>query len=217
MGAANAIAAFRYAGKVPPLSLVVLIYMGLVSVDKHDEPWFGLGPEAIAVHALRRPEPVTASDLRAVERTLTPLFKAGAITTVRRGWGRGGDVRNVRYRLWLIEPAPDEMRRVQRSSTRRFVVEHPTVCGNAPDGKRRAPYEEDRGGQRSKDTPPAVTTPGGSQPIAATNGHTPNPSTVANEIERARQARARRQADRARAARVQADPFFSDPMTGTYG
>ena len=64
VGASNALAAYvKYAGKVPPQSLTVLVYMALVSKDADERPWFGAGHEALAQHALGRPGPTTLADL----------------------------------------------------------------------------------------------------------------------------------------------------------
>jgi hypothetical protein len=144
MGAANALAAYRlYAGKIPPLSMNALAYMSLVALDKDGEPSWWEGHEMLAVRCLGRPEPVTKSDLRAVERAITPLFGAGAITTVRHASGHHGRLVTVRYRLWLQHPAPDEKRRKPGVSTRRNVTQLPTFSDAAPDEKRRTKEKEE--------------------------------------------------------------------------
>ncbi|MGO8957584.1 MAG: hypothetical protein ACLQFR_09480 [Streptosporangiaceae bacterium] len=141
MGAANALAAYRlYGGKVPPVSMNVLTYMGLVALDKDAEPSWWEGHQMLAIRCFGRSEPVGPADLRAVERAITPLFQAGAITTDRHASGHHGKVVTIRYRLWLEHPAPDEKRRKPKVSTRRKVAEHPTFSGVAPDGKRRTKY-----------------------------------------------------------------------------
>ena len=112
--------------------------MALVSLDKDTEPWWSQGHDVLARQALGRPEPVSKADERAVERAITPLFEAGAITTIRHSSARGDYQALAKYRLWLTEPAPDEKRRMdhqsasvekrraQHPSTRRKVVRHPT-------------------------------------------------------------------------------------------
>lgn len=102
MGASNVAAAFaRYAGQVPPTSLVCLLYMANVSLDRDETPWFGQGHAALAEHALGRPTPITKSDLRAVERAITPLLAAKALVVDRRAAIRIDGPNTVRYRLQL--------------------------------------------------------------------------------------------------------------------
>ena len=102
MGATNALRAYAvYAGKVPPLSMQILGYMALVSKDADANPWYGAGDEALALFALGRPEPITESDLKAVQRAKTPLIKAGAITTERHPARRKNAPSTARYRLHL--------------------------------------------------------------------------------------------------------------------
>ena len=109
MGSSNAIAAMTlYASRLPPKSMLVLNWMALVSLDKDTEPWWSQGHEVLAKMPLGRPEPISAADLRAVERAITPLFTEGAITVDRHSSGRPGNPQHVRYRLWIREPAPDE-------------------------------------------------------------------------------------------------------------
>jgi hypothetical protein len=145
MGASNVLAAYRlYAGKIPPTSLNVLAYMSLVSLDKDADPSWWEGHEMIAIRCFGRPEPVTKADLRAVERAITPLFRAGAITTIRHASGHRGRTVTVRYKLWLSQPAPDEKRRKPTVGTRRNMVQHPTIFGAAPDEKRRTKEEEEK-------------------------------------------------------------------------
>lgn len=116
MGASNALAAYRlYAAELPSTALSVLVYMALVALDADAQPMFWQGAEAIAVHCLGRCEPLSKSDMRAVERAITPLYAAGAITIDRVPSGRHGKTGlTARYRLWLLEPAPDEKRRAQK-------------------------------------------------------------------------------------------------------
>jgi hypothetical protein len=161
VGASNALAAFRlYAGKVPPLSINVLVFMSLVAMDKDREPEYWEGHEALAVHCLGRDEAsIDGSDLRAVRRAITPLFEKGAITVTRHSSGRGEKGVTARYRLWLVTPAPDEKRPVDNqdavspspdgnrptagASIGRKVADHRTKSGRAPDGNRPAKeYEE---------------------------------------------------------------------------
>ena len=145
MGSANALAAYRlYGGKIPPVSLNVLAYMALVSLDRKPEPSWWEGHEMLAIRCFGRPEPVTKTDLRAVERAITPLFRAGAITTIRHASGHHDRVITARNRLWLEHPAPDEKRRKPRVSTRRNAVQHPTFSGHAPDEKRRTKEKEEK-------------------------------------------------------------------------
>jgi hypothetical protein len=103
MGASNAIAAYQlYAGRVPPISMQLLGYMALVSRDHDEHPWFSLGHQALAVHALGRPAPPTRADVKAVERAVTPLLAVGAIVTDRRAAVRRDGSSTARYRLQLV-------------------------------------------------------------------------------------------------------------------
>lgn len=165
MGAANALGAYRrFAGKVPPNSLACLVYMALVGLDADAWPWFSQGQEALAEHALGRPNP-TASDLRAVQRALAPLLAEGAITVDRAGAARTDGNTSARYRLNVHDRADtaraawaetsDGNRRmsdrrtrathttVSDEDTRRFPTTHTTVSDETPDGNRRPKeYEE---------------------------------------------------------------------------
>jgi hypothetical protein len=119
----------------------VLLYMALVARDNDAEPQWWEGHDVLAMHVFgRQPtddqKRVSRSDLRAVERAITPLFSAGAITTIRHASGHHDHVVTVRYRLWLNGPAPDEERRKQNGSSRRKTVTLPTKNGHAPDEKR---------------------------------------------------------------------------------
>ena len=77
MGASNVLAAYaKWAGKVPPTSMQLLVYMAAVSKDSDRRPWFGQGHQALAQHALGRPAPTRGADIAAVERALAPLAKA---------------------------------------------------------------------------------------------------------------------------------------------
>ena len=101
MGASNVLAAYTaWAGKVPATSMQLLAYMAAVSLDSDPEPWFGMGHEALAVHALGHREPTDAA-LRAVRRAIAPLRRAGAISVARRSAPRRGGASTVRYRLHL--------------------------------------------------------------------------------------------------------------------
>jgi hypothetical protein len=103
VGAANAIAAYQlYAGRVPPLAMQLLTYMALVSRDHDEHPWFSLGHEALAVHALGRPAPPTRADVKAVERGMSPLLSIGAIVNDRRAAVRREGRSTARYRLQLV-------------------------------------------------------------------------------------------------------------------
>lgn len=105
MGASNVAAAFaKYAGKIPPLSMVCLAYMALVSKDADMNPWFGQGHAALAQGALGRQMPIDRADIKAVERAIKPLLnlQPPAITTERRASGRRTTGHaTVRYRLNL--------------------------------------------------------------------------------------------------------------------
>jgi hypothetical protein len=142
MGASNALAAFiKYAGKVPPQSLNVLVYMALVSKDSDDRPWFGQGHAAIAQHALGRPNPSTSADLRAVERAVSPLL-GDALIVERRAAIRIDGPNTVRYRLNLtgtadarhkpsgVKATEDPPRPTESDPhARHFPASRPTVCG----------------------------------------------------------------------------------------
>ena len=196
MGATNAIAAYRrYAGKVPGLSLAVLVYMALVSKDKDPWPWFTLGQHAIAEHALGRPDP-NAADLRAVQRAISPLIDAEAVTVDRAGAARSDGNTTARYRLNLHEEAdrmrrewldtPDGKRRmsnphkarrdptVSDGETRRKVTRDPTVSDERPDGNRRA--KETRGDMRSEKTEEEDLSETASHPSRATAPPIPTPT-----------------------------------------
>lgn len=138
----------------------VLAYMALVALDRDEVPHYWLGHEALAIHCLGRDEAsIDDSDLRAVRRAITPLFKARAITVAQHSSGRGERRGRVSYRLHLDMPAQDGFRPVDNpsgaavapdgncpvdtGSTGRKVTEHRTVCDRAPDGNRPAKeYEE---------------------------------------------------------------------------
>jgi hypothetical protein len=116
MGARNTLKAYAlYAGKVPPLSMQLLAYMATVSKDADESPWFSQGHEALAVFALGRPEPITETDLKAVQRALKPLFEEKAIITERRGAMRRDSPSTARYRLelGLVQPVDISVMRRQ--------------------------------------------------------------------------------------------------------
>ena len=137
MGSSNALAAYRlYAGKIPPASLNVLVYMALVALDKDAEPSWWEGHKMLAIRALGYPEPVGRAGRAAVERAVTPLFRAGAITTTRHAAGHAGRVTTVRYRLWITEPAPNGNRGKRRGQL-------PTETVSAPHGNRGTKEEEE--------------------------------------------------------------------------
>jgi hypothetical protein len=102
MGASNVLAAYRMWGeKLPPKSMLILIYMAATSLDSDESPWFGRGHEHLAEHALFRPPPITAADSRAVERAMTPLLSLGAIVADRKASVRRDGPHTARYRLAL--------------------------------------------------------------------------------------------------------------------
>ncbi len=142
MGASNALAAFiKYAGRVPPQSLNVLVYMALVSKDSDECPWYGQGHAALAQHALGRSAPSTESDIRAVERAVAPLL-GDALIVERKATIRIDGPNTVRYRLNLAGTAharrkvsgvkaPKDPPRPTKSDphARRKTESRPTVSG----------------------------------------------------------------------------------------
>jgi hypothetical protein len=148
VGASNALAAYTlYAGKIPPTSLNVLTYMALVSLDRDAEPSYWEGHEILAIRVLGYPGPVGRAGKGAVERAITPLHRAGAITTTRRASGHSGRVITARYRLWITEPAPHGFRGKQAAQHPTVSVgsngQHPTVSVSAPHGNRGTEEEEE--------------------------------------------------------------------------
>lgn len=104
MGARNALAAFDlYAGLVPPTSLLLLVRMALVSKDSDREPWFSEGHAALARMALGRGRhaAVDETDLKAVQRAMTPLRQVGAISTLRAPSIRRDGHDTAKYQLHL--------------------------------------------------------------------------------------------------------------------
>jgi hypothetical protein len=164
MGARNVAAAYqRWAGKVPGTSMQILVYMALVSKDSDDWPWYGQGQASLAEMAMGRPNPGRA-DLRAVQRAMTPLLDAGAVTVDRAGAARNDGNSTARYRLnitdrgdaarhkWQQTPVgkrrtsspPEDPQHPTKSgsNTRRKVTQHPTVSDPTPDGNRRTKDKE---------------------------------------------------------------------------
>ncbi|WP_157630363.1 hypothetical protein [Kribbella catacumbae] len=92
----------------------ILGYMATVSKDADKEPWYGQGHEAIAQFALGRREPITDSDLKAVQRALKPLFEAKAIALERRGAFRRNAPSTARYGLNLELPLPVDIAEMER-------------------------------------------------------------------------------------------------------
>jgi hypothetical protein len=115
MGARNVVAAYhRWAGKVPPLSMQLLIYMAVVAKDSDDWPWYGQGQAALAEFAMGRSDP-DETDRRAVGRAMTPLLNAGAVTVERAATQRSDGNSTARYRLNL-DDAADAARRAWEDS-----------------------------------------------------------------------------------------------------
>src|SRR5690606_4968307 len=136
MGASNVIAAYTaWAGKVPATSMQLLAYMAAVSLDSDPEPWFGMGHEALAIHALGYREPTDAA-LRAVRRAIAPLRQAGAISVSRRSAPRRGGASTVRYRLHL-----DGSATAAESIDERAVDNPPVGAVDNHDVGRKASYE----------------------------------------------------------------------------
>lgn len=138
MGARNVMLAYQlYAGTIPPQSMQLLVYMCLVSKDDDERPWYGQGHVALAENALGRPAPATKSDLRAVERSVSSLLAASAITVGRPAAPRRHGPSTVRYDLNLhLASAPNARQKVSG--------ERPTVFDPTPDGKCRETPDENR-------------------------------------------------------------------------
>jgi hypothetical protein len=175
MGASNVLAAYaKYAGKVPPLSMVLLAYMAAVSKDSDADPWFGMGHQALARYALGRAEPMDEADVRAVERAVAPLKRIGAIVTDRKAAPRGEGAKTVRYRLnlrldspipptesvgrrnvprksgddsWADQPAGERPTESVRDVPR-FPAGRPTVCDETPHENRGTEEQEEEGGAK---------------------------------------------------------------------
>ncbi len=156
MGAMNVLAAYaKYSGKVPPLSMVLLAYMAVVSMDSDSHPWFGRGHKALAEHALGRAAPIEEADVRAVERAIAPLLKVGAIFVDRRAAPRGDGVNTVRYRLNLRSDVPrkpwDERPTETVRDVPRFPAERPTESDETPHGNRGTEEYEETGGVQEEE------------------------------------------------------------------
>lgn len=168
MGAGNAKLAFgHWAGKVPPGSLAVLVFMALVTKDSDESPMFWGGQESIALTVLGRRGEFDSADSRAVERLLTPLFRVGAIATQKHS----APGRRARYTLNLHPSSSPEVRAADLSegqtqdgirppNTRHFPSdEHPTESGQNiprfPSGEsantRRFPSATPDGNRRGKE------------------------------------------------------------------
>lgn len=185
MGASNVAAAYgRWAGKVPPLSMVLLTYMALISVDADKEPWYSQGHQALAELALGRPTPITVADLRAVERAITPLLRAGAIVPNRRASVRRDGHSTVRYLLVIndhteaharrfssgdkstepgeppVDNPPQDSHRPTDSvlHARRNPTARPTETVTTPDGNRGTEEYEDPVEEREEEEIVAVET-----------------------------------------------------------
>lgn len=137
MGAANALAAYRrWSGRVPPTSLMLLVYMAIVSKDKDEWPWYGQGQEALAEFALGRENPDT-TDVRAVTRAMTPLLEAGAVTVERAASNRNDNNSTARYRLNLTDRADAEREAWEQSPAGQRRVADTRRKGKPQDGNRR--------------------------------------------------------------------------------
>lgn len=114
MGATNALKAYLlYAGKVPPLSMQILAYMALVSIDADAEPWYSQGHASLAEFALGRPG-ATEADIRAVERAITPLLQIKAISTDRPAARRKRGSWTAKYRLHIDPAQPVDISKMRR-------------------------------------------------------------------------------------------------------
>lgn len=177
MGAGNVKRAFEvWGGKLPPLSMVLLLYMANASLDRDGKraqpdkidtwPWFEGGYDRLAVEALRRKADINGR--RAVSRAMEPLLKHKVIKTERKASNRGEDNSTARYRVNLrpdgtvmltqttetvvrTSSPNDEIRPVER----RNVVNRATVSDPSNDGNRRGKeYEEELGGEEERATAP---------------------------------------------------------------
>lgn len=105
MGARNAVRAYAlYASEVPATSMLILAYMAVVSKDGDYSPWFSMGHDALARMALGRPEPITDTDRKAVQRAIRHLTEVKAITIDRPPAKRKGEPSTTAYRLHLGPP-----------------------------------------------------------------------------------------------------------------
>jgi hypothetical protein len=141
MGARNVVAAYhRWAGRVPPLSMQILVYMALVAKDSDTWPWYGQGQAAIAEFAMGRSAP-DETDRRAVGRAMTPLLNAGAVTVERAATQRSDGNSTARYRLNLTDEA---------DAARKAWEDSPSGQRRTSDTRRRA---KSRDGNRPIATP----------------------------------------------------------------
>lgn len=196
MGARNVAAAFhRWAGRVPPLSMNILLYMAVVSKDNDERPWFTLGHAALAVHAMGRENP-DETDLRAVRRAMTPLLDAGALTVDRKPAARATGKTTARYRLnldseatdWAPDEPPEEApedhgrRTVSDRDVGRKVAGRRTKSGQTQDGNR--PTKEERGSRRSEEKEEmAALTPTSHPPRESPPPETPPKPAPASVVE----------------------------------
>lgn len=87
--------------KLPPKSLVLMVYMATRSLDSDEMPWFSRGHKHLAEHAFRRPSPAQRADVKAVERAMSPILRLGAAVADRRAAIRNDGPSTARYRLSL--------------------------------------------------------------------------------------------------------------------
>lgn len=163
MGASHIASAYtRWAGRVPPLSMVLLTYMALVAKDANSEPWYSQGHQALAELALGRPAPLTTADLRAVERAITPLLRAGAIVPNRRASVRRDGHSTVRYLLVINDHTEAHARRFASGDKSDGPDESP-VDNPLQDSQR--PTDSDTHARRNPTARPTetVTTPDGNR------------------------------------------------------
>jgi len=130
MGATNVATVYAlWAGKVPPTSMQLLVYMALVSKDSDHSPWFTKGHAGLAEAALGRPLPLERADIKAVERAIGPLLDVGAIKADRRPAHNRRGSSTGRYRLNL----PPGMRGLFDIDV--STVEHPPESGGRKRGR----------------------------------------------------------------------------------
>jgi hypothetical protein len=213
MGATNVKRAFAaWAGKVPPNSMICLVYMALVSMDSDPHPWFGQGHEALAQHALGREAPQSdkeaRADLRAVERAVGPLLAGGVIVADRRPAPRGTGPRTVRYRLMLPVPTEDVPRNASDdrptdsvTDDPRFPASRPTENVQTTHGNRGTEEEEELGGEKGGVNQSARAPEATRPPTAEPNGLTDEPSRAATQ-------QAHRAADEIAARRWLGDQYY---------
>lgn len=150
MGARNVAAAYhRWAGRVPPLSMQILVYMALVAKDSDTWPWYGQGQAALAEFAMGRPEP-DDTDRRAVGRAMTPLLNAGAVTVERAATQRGDGNSTARYRLNLTDEADVARRAWEDSPSGQRRVSDSRRKRKSQDGKRPIAQPSEDGSHRTE-------------------------------------------------------------------